>query len=726
MNRKILPPIIVALTLTVTLGVLASIRVFAAPTAETSLNAAPSNAAGADFTVDPLILGQFAQAGSTSSFRVAIENTGETPTDIYELTVESGWPAALYGPDGTTPLTDTNASGSIDTGPVSQGVSLTIVARVDTPANSIIGDSNEMLVEVRSSVSPTLVYTAYMRTAVPAPFAQTLYQQQEANIHLLMSQPSASWRSQTLPADYYDRPDTLPGLALAETDSGYFYLWTNQRPINSVWRSELEYLFTDKPGQPTSGVSKLTNHASVTQETLDIEPAVAVASNGNIGVAWYRTTKFIDASVLYNIYLAILDPTGQPITDTINVTNNTRPRLPEQPGFDRPSLIAPRIAATGDDHFFVAWESSILTYTEKVTQTYTLDDIYYAIYATDGVSVTDPINVSNNVPGESNRSLHPAMTGVNVDRVFLSWAQRRPAEQGGEDVLYTVIDSANTTQKPKTEMAADEVTLEWSNLDVVELSTGEIVAAWGAYGCPGYEWSERIRYAVFRANNYNRIGQPSCLPPTVIAEDDDGGVSLVADNQGHAILTWTDREASKRYKLYYALVSANGHLATEPMIFYQNEAAEGLLSTGLYGYASASRIFLDAAVAINPQLRKGGPDDPIPFAIGYRNDGAVTGTSVVLTLTLAPSLTYVASNASSPPAVDGQQFVWTLDDLGPWSRGSFDVSVSISPTAKLIHTYPLTATIAVDGPEATLSNNSALAGVVFGYPLFIPNVVGPN
>ncbi len=726
MNRKMLPLTIVALTLTVTLGLLASIRIFAAARAEASLDIAPANATGADFTVDPLILGQFVQAGSTSSFRIAIENTGETPTDTYELTVESGWPAALFGPDGTTPLTDTNASGSIDTGMVLQGESLTIVARVDTPTNAIIADGSETMVEIRSSVSPTLVYTAYMRTAVPAPFAQTLFQQQEANSHLIMSQPDASWLSQTLPDGYYERPDTLPGLALAETESGYFYLWTNQREINQVWRSELEYLFTDKPGQPVSGVSKLTNHASVSRETWDIEPAVAVAPNGNIGVAWYRTTKLIDASVLYNIYLAILDPSGQPITDTINVTNNTMPRLPVQPGFDRPELIAPRIAATDDEHFFVAWQSSILTYTEKVTQTHILDDIYYTIYATDGVSVTDPINVSNNVPGDSNRSLHPAITAVNVDRVFLSWAQRRPADQGGEDVLYTVIDSTNATVKSKTEMANDEVTLEWSNLDVVELSTGEIVAAWGAYGCPGYEWSERIRYAVFRANNYNRVGQPSCLPPTVTAENDDGGVSLVADNQGHAILTWTDREANKRNRLYYALVNANGNLATEPMIFYQNDATEGLLSTGLYGYASASRIFLDAAVAINPQLRQGDSDDPIPFVIGYRNNGAVTGTGVVLTVTLAPSLTYQASTASNPPAVDGQQLVWTLDDLGSWNRGFFDISVSISPTAKLRHTYEILATIAVDGQEATLSNNNALAGVVFGRSLFIPAVVGAD
>lgn len=724
MNRKILPPTIVAVTLTIILGLLYSIQLFAASGMDAEATAPALSAADADFTVEPLNQGRFTSASSVAVFKITIKNAGDAPTDTYELDLNSNWPAALFGPDGSTTLTDTNGSGGIDTDVVLQGESFTITARVDTPSDAVIADANSALLMVRSTISPSLAYTADMRSAVPAPFAQTLYQQPNRSINLLMSQPNASWRSQTSPDNWYEVTTRYPDMALAETTSGYFNLWTNLRYISPTWRAELEFLFTDKPGQPVTGISKLTNHDLVTMETLDAMPAVAIAPNGNIGVSWYRTTRQIDDSRLYNVYLAILDPTGQPITDTINLTNNSHWRDPLQPEFDVPSFGSPRIAATGDDHFFVAWESSIVTYTEKITKTYDLSDIYYAIYASDGVSVTQPIKISNNVSGT--RSFYPAMTSVNTDRVFLSWAQRRPAAQGGDDILYTVIDSNNVIQKSESPMANDGVPVEWSNFDVVRLSSGEIIAAWEAFGCDGYAWSPRIRYAVFRSNNYNRVGQPACLPSTVVAEGGDQGVSLVPDNRGRVIVTWTDRDDAKRRHLYYALLGANGNVATEPMIYYANAPADGLLSTGLHGYASATRIFLDLGVTINPSLRQGASTDPVSFTLDFRNNGALTGTGAVMTLTLAPGLSYQADNAPSPPTISGQDIVWALGDALPWSQGSFDVTIAISPTILMLQAHPLTVTIAVDGQEATMANNVDSASIVIKRPLFVPWVVGPG
>jgi uncharacterized repeat protein (TIGR01451 family) len=162
------------------------------------------------------------------------------------------------------------------------------------------------------------------------------------------------------------------------------------------------------------------------------------------------------------------------------------------------------------------------------------------------------------------------------------------------------------------------------------------------------------------------------------------------------------------------------------MIFYQNGPAAGRLSTGLFGYASASRIFLDTAATITPPVRRGISTDPVSFTVEFRNDGSVEGTGATLTMTLPPSLTYLEDTAAVPPEISDQDVVWTLGDVAPWSHDSFVVSVGISSTAKLLHTYPLTVTIAVEGQESTLANNRDSAQVVIRRPLYLPSVVRPD
>jgi hypothetical protein len=507
-------------------------------------------------------------------------------------------------------------------------------------------------------------------------------------------------------------------MAVAETVSGYVYIWNNLYQVNSVYVNELEYTLTDKPGKRVTDIAKLTDHSLATYETWDNEPVVDVTPDGNIGIAWVRRITQA-GSELYNVYLSILDSSGQPITDTINLTSNSVWRA-DPLGLNEPKFGSPSIAATGDNHFFVGWEQSVMTYTEQVTVTYNLDDVYYTILASDGITETGAINASNNVPGEDSHSVMPTMTGVKNDRVFLTWAQRQP---GSDDIQFTVINSSNSIIRPSSPIADDAQPVEWLNADVVELSNGQIIAAWLALGCPGYEWSPRIRYAVFLPNNYNQGGQPACLPPTVVAKGGDARVSLVPDNQSQAIVTWTSSVGGERRQLFYALLKANGLVLTDPMIFYDSGLSGDRLSTGVQGYASATRVFLDTAIDIDPTVEQGLVDDLIPFAITYRNYGAVTGTDVVITMSLAPSLSYYADSAPITPTINGQTISWTLPDAAPWSEQSFDVQVTIKPGAELLGRYPLTATIGVGGQESDLNNNTAQAEVVVRLPTYIPFVI---
>jgi hypothetical protein len=600
----------------------------------------------------------------------------------------------LYGPDGSTPLTDTNGSGAIDTGVVAMGQAFKVTAKIETPPAAVVGDANVALLGFQSTISPVLTLDATIQSAVPAAFAQTLFEQPSRALSMIVSQPNATRKMPVTDDNWYEQGSTAPALAVAETVPGYFYAWTNLRYIDEIWRAEIEYRLTGKSGDPATGISKLTDHDHVTIQTLDIDPAVAVAPNGNIAVAWYRLIEQPDASKNYNVFLSILDSNGQPIGDAINITNNPNWRADQQPDYDVPAFASPRVAATADDRFLIAWHSSVLTYTHQGTDTIDVDleDIYYAIYESDGISVTDAVKLSNNIPGEYTRSVEPALAAVDDTAFFITWVQHSEilsATRYG-DIYFSVLSSSGAEIEEPTIVIDDHLPNDWRNADVVQLSGGNIIVAWRALGCDGYPWSSRIRYAVFKPNTYKRSGQPACLPPTIVADSADEGVSLVPDGVGRAIVTWTDSEwwadgkGAPRERLYYALLNANGNVATDPMIFYQSRPSLSQLSTGLYGYGSASRIFVDAAIAIDPLKTNGVVGVPVFLDVAYQNLGTLAGTGVIVTATLSSSLTYLGDNAPSAPSLDGRNIVWSLPPLSPWAKEAFTLEVQVEQSTEFL------------------------------------------
>jgi len=78
--------------------------------------------------------------GETAPLTHTITNQGNAP-DTYNLeaTLPAGFTARFYAADGTTPLTDTNGDGRIDTGLVAAGGAVTVVAKVIAPADSPSG-----------------------------------------------------------------------------------------------------------------------------------------------------------------------------------------------------------------------------------------------------------------------------------------------------------------------------------------------------------------------------------------------------------------------------------------------------------------------------------------------------------------------------------------------------------------------------------------------------------
>jgi uncharacterized repeat protein (TIGR01451 family) len=81
--------------------------------------------------------------GSTVAFTNTLTNTGNG-SDVFDITLGgSTFPAgssyALYQSDGVTPLTDTNANGTPDSGPLASGASMSIVLRVALPPSATGG-----------------------------------------------------------------------------------------------------------------------------------------------------------------------------------------------------------------------------------------------------------------------------------------------------------------------------------------------------------------------------------------------------------------------------------------------------------------------------------------------------------------------------------------------------------------------------------------------------------
>ena len=536
--------------------------------------------ASARVSVYPQYAGQFTIAGDTESFQFQIRNTGELGADTYDMAVSSSWLLSLYRSDGTTLLTDTDADGTVDTGPVAQGSTFTVIVKIFTPAGAAVGDGVTAAITVRSSRDPGKSKTATLQTAVPAPFAQVYRDNADGAMSLYLARPQGALVGKATTDWYYGR-----NVAVAETSGGNFlYAWTRGRSVGSVYVREIEYALLSPCARVLREVSKLTDHSGATMDTYDYSPAVVVAPNGRIGVLWYRYLWNSSSSQSnYNIWFAILDASGNVVYGPANITNNNVWGIWSD--LNVPRFYNPRIAATGDNRFVLAWLR------EHQESGGWVDDIYYAVRESNGSEVKPITKLTNDTPGTS-AYYAPALASLTSNRAFLSWVSR---QDGNDDIHYAVLGSDGSIVKGDTDLSVDETVTDWWNYDAVQLSDGKILAAWEAWGCFGDEWTSRIRFAVLDSS-YNRIGEPQCLGRAAAAISGDTAASVAADRAGHAIITWIDRDGSSRRNLYYALVDGSGSVLTPPMVFRTSQATSPYIETSSEGYGNTSysplRIYL--------------------------------------------------------------------------------------------------------------------------------------
>ncbi|MBC7228597.1 MAG: hypothetical protein H5T61_15420, partial [Thermoflexales bacterium] len=658
---------------------------------------APSNKAvrfyrpspSARVTIRPRYQGRFTHAGAVETFQVPIRNTGELGGDTYDISVSSPWTMSLYGEDGSTTLADTDGDGVVDTGLVAQGSTFTVTAKVQIPPAVNTGDENFATLTVSSSIDTGKSKTTTLQTAVPAPFAQVYADDADGAMSLYLVQPGAQAVKKASGNWYYGY---IP--AVAEMPNGNFVLaWVKYRSVSNVSVTEIEYAIMDRYGNVVRSPTRLTDHSGATIYTYDYSPVVAVAPNGHIGVLWYRYLR--DQNTYkqnYNIYFAILDPVGNRVYGPVNLTNNSA-------WGTGPFFSYPRITATGDNRFVLAW------YREHSEGSGWVEDIYYTIRDTNGNLVKD---ITRFTAGQAGGPYfyYPALASLSNNRVLLAYTRN-------DETRYAVLDSAGNTVKQETSLGYGY------RPDAVQLSDGKIVVAWTRWiNNRGF-----IQFAVLDGSTYTWTAGPITLSNPAAPAGEDF-VSVAATTAG-AVLTWMDESWSS---LYYALVDSNGNILTPPMIFRMAGAVSWgspTIETSYEGYGNTSYTWnpaknVDAWVQA-PGLAGAPPGGVGAAAVRYGNYGMTTATSGVLTATLDGALTYWNANPM-PNSVNGSEVVWNLPDLSFLDQGQVLLWVRV-PEAEIGTRYPVTWTLTSAGSESNPNDNTAATQVMVARQVFLSLVL---
>jgi hypothetical protein len=656
--------------------------------------------------------GSFATPGAAVTFQIAVRNTGDLGADTYDLTTSSAWPLSLCAADGTTPLTDTDGDGTIDSDAVSPGNTAGTVARVEAPAVASVGDANAATITARSSLDTSKSKTVTLQMAIPAPFAQVYVDRYDGAPSLYLAQPAAQ---KVKKADNRSTSGWKYEPVVAEAPNGNFVCaWREDRQLhNNVYVVEIAYALLDKYGDIVRSVTKLATHSGAAEPIYDYSAAVAAAPDGRIGVVWIRElVHVVDNNWLenYNVFFAILDAAGNAAYGPLNLTNNSGWGTWGTP--DVPQFHSPRITATEDNRFVLAWHRE-QPVSDCPSNDCTTNDIYYAVRDTRGNEVRGITQFTHDTPGDSGeRYSSSTLSALRGNRALLTWAR-----SSDSDIYYAVLDSAGSVVKDQTNLVGDGGgRWDWG-LDAVQLADGAIVVAWTG--------SSPIRFAVLDTQYNRRAGPTTLSNPS--ATTVDAAVSVAADNAGHAILTWMDPDGDARRCLYYALVNGSGSILTPPMIFRSGQGDAPHIDSSSTGYGNTSygssiATGVDAAIGPGGSLAGGAPGGAAVIGVTYTNHGLTSATGLVVTATLGSELTYLCDTSAVSPTMTGNSITWSLPDIGFLDERQFGLYLGVPGTAAIGTRYPVTLTLSANEPDANVVDNTATLEVMAALQVYLPVV----
>lgn len=615
--------------------------------------------------VYPRYQGRFTQGAAVERFEIPVRNTGELGVDTYDVTINSPWPATLISGDGVTLLADTDGDSVPDTWQVSQGGNSRLFVDVQTPLAVNVGDNNETVVTLRSSMDTSKSKSAHLRTAIPAPFAQVYYDYADGAMQLYRVAPSAQV-AQKATADSYFGSNP----AVTETPGGYLYVWIKGRQNqNKIWTNEIEYTLLNRAGRASQTIYRLTNHDSATVNVYDYSPVISTAPDGRMGILWYRYIYNSQNSQWnYNIFFAILDGAGNLLHGPEDMTKNGQWGGSDAIGI--PRFWGPRITATKDSRFVLAWEK----YLWSGQRSYA--DIFIAVRDTAG-NVVKEVTQFTNAIATGYYYNDPALTSLVNGRVFFANSRSGLIE-------YRTLDSSGNLAKTiQTRLPAAE--LRGYALDAIQLSGGYVVLAWTDSSTA----FDTTTIAFLDADSSAIIAGPVQLP-VARPRTDSYNLSVTADQNNNAIVTWAD--VSSYRDLYYALVNGDGNVQTPATIFRTSQVVNGepRIYSSYEGYGNTSNTILPTTSGVDgfataPELVGAAQKGQVTIPIGYGNNGGKGMDGATLSIALDSGLSYIGANpppqkmsaaSSDAPA----KLTWSLPNLELLGYGRVLLTVATPST----------------------------------------------
>ena len=496
--------------------------------------------------------------GSTfeRTYSVTLSNFGDFGADTYNLQLDSTWQATLFHSDGISALTDTNGDGLVDTGLIPEKSSKVVLIRITPPSGVGSGDSSDTTITATSSVDPSQVKTSLISLVIPAPFAQSVSSWDKGG-GVYLAHPVTQIES------FGYGSSNVSGIV--ETASGYLGradLGWKYDAVSDSYYNALRANIHNGYGRILSA-SYLSEFTPSVNYVGEVDPALAAAPNGNIGIVWYRWERAQDGSQLFNVLFAIIDESGNIVFGPQNITGNSTWGYWGDENFKQ--FTRPQVAVTEDGNFAIAFQQS----TKELGTYYT--DVFFGVRDSAGNVVSELTNITRD-PAEINTNFsEPVLIDLSGNRFLLVWYSYN-------GITAQVFNSAGEVLKPKFTIVG------FFNLgDAIQLSDGKIILV----GTNWSEDSEQVYYTILADTTF----EPS-TPRTLLNNpnsQNNSNISVTKGEDDQAILTWLDNVAGT---FYYALVDSQGLVLTEPFAFLENLGLGVDVSSTGYGNTTYSQDFI--------------------------------------------------------------------------------------------------------------------------------------
>ena len=641
--------------------------------------------------------------------KVTVRNTGELGSDTFDITTTSPWPVSLFAADGITPLQDTDTDGVVDTASVAQATSVDVIAKVLAPSPGNVGDYAMTTFTASSSLNSAKNRSVILQTAFPSPFVQVFDDYGNGAVSLDLVQTRSQQVKKITQDDLYGYEPAVVEAPNGNILSAWYIYETSKTGFDI---ESIQYSLVNRFGETIHPPSRLTENRWVSLDTYDYYPVVAATPDGRFGVLWlqelYKNENSQDLH-LYNIFFAILDASGKLVYGPQTLTSNNT--WYSNSSGERTIYSNPTIAATGDNHFVLAWQKYSYNPSCPSGDCH-LDDVYLAVRSSTGSVITEITNFTQDAFGDYDGYHFPNLAQLNNNRVILTWQR-----SSDDDIYCAVLSSSAGVIKDKVNISNSSDYER--NPDTVQLSDGNTVVVWSA-------WTDayRSRFIILDSSYNLSVGPVTLANPA--ATDGENFISLATDQAGRAILTTIDASS---LQLFYTLLNSAGSVVTPPMIFYQASTVDQRIDINQYGFASTSYKSsfdsgADGALLMKNQLIGGAPGGTTGVGVHFINHGQATAQAPALILTLPAELTYLGDNSGITPYFGAGTVNWNLPDLEFLAERRFRVTLQLPVSAAIGTSYPISFNLSING-EVNPTDNLYEAEVMVSHQLFMPWMVKP-